>query len=89
MDSAGRIFKAIQCESELAYLADTTVSLADIYREFGAVFEYDDNLFIGDAYDLIAAVLCFIARLTFPIISTAEQIMFTLTKNLTLCQRGL
>lgn len=57
MDSAGRIFKAIQCESELAYLADTTVSLADIYREFGAVFEYDDNLFIGDAYDLIAAVL--------------------------------
>jgi hypothetical protein len=53
MDSTGKIYKTVQCESELAYLADVNISLAEIYAAFDADLATDDNLFIGDGAVLI------------------------------------
>lgn len=57
MDSQGRIYKMLTCESELAYLADSTVSLPEIYAEAGYNYDTSDNLFFGDAAAVIGLVV--------------------------------
>lgn len=57
MDSQGRIYKMLTCESELAYLADSTVSLPEIYAEEGYNYDTSDNLFFGDAATVIGLVV--------------------------------
>lgn len=64
MDSSGKIFKSVQCESELAYLADINISLAEIYAEHNADLATDDNLFIGDAAVLIQNAITIYNRKT-------------------------
>lgn len=57
MDSQGRIYKMLTCESELAYLADSTVSLPEIYAEEGYNYDTSDNLFFGNAATVIGLVV--------------------------------
>ena len=64
MDSSGRVYKSIKCESEAAYLADVNVSLAEVYAEEGFDYATSDNLFIGNAAAMIQDIIAVYNRKT-------------------------
>lgn len=57
MDSSGKVYKSLTCESEKAYLADTTVSLAEVYAQEGYNYATSTNLFIGNAVAMIQDIV--------------------------------
>lgn len=64
MDSQGRIYKTLTCESELAYLADVTITLPEIYAEAGYNYDTSDNLFFGNAAEVIRLAVAIYNRKT-------------------------